>query len=89
MVRILGSHPSDPGSSPGNGSSRVSERLLFSNFFMASFSFFQRHVFISGFVRLENLLGVDEKDCRLVQILYQFVKNLKVVRRSQSWSPWE
>jgi hypothetical protein len=23
MVRILGSHPSDPGSSPGNGSSRV------------------------------------------------------------------
>ena len=28
MVRILGSHPSDPGSSPGNGSSRVKKRLL-------------------------------------------------------------
>jgi hypothetical protein len=28
MVRILGSHPSDPGSNPGNGSSRVKTGLL-------------------------------------------------------------
>jgi hypothetical protein len=33
MVRILGSHPSDPGSSPGNGSSRVTKDYIFLKIF--------------------------------------------------------
>ncbi len=41
MVRILGSHPSDPGSNPGNGSSRVTKDYLFLFYtFSLLFSFF-------------------------------------------------